>query len=118
MDAVIRADMAKYDFNHLLTSLHDFCNGDLSAFYFDIRKDSLYCDRPDSDRRRAARTVMNWCSIIWFSGSRPSCALRAKKRGLRAMEIRQKQRAFADLPVVPKRGMMTRIGGKEMGTNP
>jgi isoleucyl-tRNA synthetase len=59
IDAVIRADMVKYDFNHLLTALHDFCNGDLSAFYFDIRKDSLYCDRADSPRRRAARTVMD-----------------------------------------------------------
>src|SRR5207244_2193380 len=47
------------DFNHLLTTLHDFCNGDLSAFYFDIRKDSLYCDRTDAIRRRAARAVMN-----------------------------------------------------------
>ena len=59
VDAVVRADLTKYDFNHLLTTLHDFCNGDLSAFYFDIRKDSLYCDRTDSVRRRAARTVMD-----------------------------------------------------------
>ncbi len=58
VDAVVRVDLDKYDFNHLLTTLHDFCNGDLSAFYFDIRKDSLYCDRTDSTRRRAARTVM------------------------------------------------------------
>jgi len=58
MDASIRVDIAKFDFNHMLTTLHDFCNGDLSAFYFDVRKDSLYCDRPDSTRRRASRTVM------------------------------------------------------------
>jgi isoleucyl-tRNA synthetase len=58
MGAIIRADIAKFDFNHMLTALHDFCNGDLSAFYFDVRKDSLYCDRPDSLRRRSARTVM------------------------------------------------------------
>jgi isoleucyl-tRNA synthetase len=32
---------------------------DLSAFYFDIRKDALYCDAPDSLRRRAARTVLD-----------------------------------------------------------
>ena len=37
----------------------EFCAGDLSALYFDIRKDALYCDRPDSLRRRAARTVMD-----------------------------------------------------------
>jgi isoleucyl-tRNA synthetase len=38
--------------------LHDFCNEDLSAFYFDIRKDRLYCDRPGSIERRACRSVM------------------------------------------------------------
>lgn len=58
MDASIRADMCSYDYNHLLTALHDFCNTDLSAFYLDIRKDSLYCDKPDAPQRRAARTVM------------------------------------------------------------
>lgn len=58
IDAVVRDDLTKYDFNHLLTTLHDFCNTDISAFYFDVRKDSLYCDRTDSIRRRAARTVM------------------------------------------------------------
>jgi len=58
LDAIIRADIKKYDFNHILTELHNFCAVDLSAFYFDGRKDSLYCDRPDATRRRAARTVM------------------------------------------------------------
>ncbi len=58
IDVSVRADIAKYDFNHILTTLHDFCNGDLSAFYLDIRKDSLYCDLPNEPRRRAARTVM------------------------------------------------------------
>ena len=40
------------------TELHNFCAVDLSAFYFDIRKDALYCDAPESLRRRAARTVL------------------------------------------------------------
>jgi len=39
--------------------LHNFCAVDLSAFYFDIRKDALYCDAVNSPRRRAARTVMD-----------------------------------------------------------
>lgn len=55
---VIAKDLELYNFNHAITVLHDFCNSDLSAFYLDVRKDSLYCDRPDSIRRRAARTVM------------------------------------------------------------
>jgi isoleucyl-tRNA synthetase len=70
IDTTVRADLDKYDFNHLLVTLHDFCNTDLSAFYFDIRKDSLYCDRPDSIRRRAARTVMDRifeCLTLWLA---------------------------------------------------
>jgi isoleucyl-tRNA synthetase len=43
----------------VIRSLADFCAGDLSALFFDIRKDALYCDRPDSERRRACRTVMD-----------------------------------------------------------
>jgi isoleucyl-tRNA synthetase len=39
--------------------LFTFCTTDLSAVYFDIRKDALYCDAPDSLRRRACRTVMD-----------------------------------------------------------
>ncbi|WP_419730375.1 isoleucine--tRNA ligase [Lichenicola sp.] len=40
-------------------ALHGFCAADLSAFYFDVRKDALYCDGPASPRRRAARTVLD-----------------------------------------------------------
>jgi isoleucyl-tRNA synthetase len=58
VDAEVRQAIRTYDFNHLQIVLHHFCANDLSAFYFDIRKDSLYCDRPDSMRRRASRTVM------------------------------------------------------------
>jgi isoleucyl-tRNA synthetase len=58
IDGIIRTDLAKFELGHILSTLHNFCNADLSAFYFDIRKDSLYCDRPDTPRRRAARTVM------------------------------------------------------------
>jgi isoleucyl-tRNA synthetase len=58
LDAIVCEDAVKFNFNHMLIELHNFCANDLSAFYLDIRKDSLYCDRPDSLRRRAARTVM------------------------------------------------------------
>jgi len=58
IDSLVQEDLAKFDIGHLLTTLHTFCNSDLSAFYLDIRKDSLYCDGADTLRRRAARTVM------------------------------------------------------------
>jgi len=50
---------AKYQFHSWFADLHTFCSVDLSAFYFDIRKDSLYCDPADSLRRRSARTVFS-----------------------------------------------------------
>ncbi|MGE0108577.1 MAG: isoleucine--tRNA ligase [Bdellovibrionales bacterium] len=58
MDRSLRDDIKKYNYNHLLQSLHHFCALDLSAFYFDVRKDSLYCDAEDSLSRRAVRTVL------------------------------------------------------------
>ncbi|MFN3835753.1 MAG: isoleucine--tRNA ligase [Glycocaulis sp.] len=58
LDETVRAAYAAYDFKRAWSALFNFCVNDLSAFYLDIRKDSLYCDRPDAIRRRAARTVM------------------------------------------------------------
>ena len=59
VDATLRQAAETYDFNTYVRTLIDFCNEDLSAFYFDIRKDSLYCDAPESTKRRAVRTVFD-----------------------------------------------------------
>lgn len=59
LDGQIRKAIAAYDFHTMATLLHNFCAVDLSAFYFDVRKDVLYCDAADSIRRRATRTVMD-----------------------------------------------------------
>ncbi len=59
LDAVVREGYAKYDFQGVFQTLFTFATVDLSALYFDIRKDSLYCDSPSSLRRRAARTVLD-----------------------------------------------------------
>ncbi|HVV95100.1 MAG TPA: isoleucine--tRNA ligase [Hyphomicrobiales bacterium] len=49
---------AEYDFKRVFAALMGLMTGDLSAFYFDIRKDALYCDPISSVRRRAALTVI------------------------------------------------------------
>ncbi|MCH4893458.1 isoleucine--tRNA ligase [Sphingomonas sp. SFZ2018-12] len=59
LDAELRAAAEAYEFNRYARALTDFANEDLSAFFFDIRKDSLYCDAPDSIKRRACRTVLD-----------------------------------------------------------
>jgi isoleucyl-tRNA synthetase len=59
LDQKVRASYEAYSFEGVIRPLADFCSGDLSALYFDIRRDALYCDAPDSPRRRACRTVMD-----------------------------------------------------------
>ena len=59
LDRVVREGYAGHDFQHVFQTLFNFVTGDLSAFYFDVRKDALYCDAPDSLRRRACRTVLD-----------------------------------------------------------
>jgi isoleucyl-tRNA synthetase len=59
LDLQVRGAYDTYRFQDVVRPVLEFCAGDLSALCFDIRKDSLYCDRPDAIRRRAARTVMH-----------------------------------------------------------
>jgi len=59
LDQRLRTAVENYDFNDYTRALGDFCNEDLSAFFFDIRKDSLYCDAATDPRRRAYRTVLD-----------------------------------------------------------
>ncbi|PZU16007.1 MAG: isoleucine--tRNA ligase [Citromicrobium sp.] len=59
LDQTLRNAAEGYDFNTYVRALAEFCNEDLSAFFFDIRKDSLYCDAPSDPRRRACRTVLD-----------------------------------------------------------
>jgi isoleucyl-tRNA synthetase len=59
LDVEVRGAYQGYAFADAVRALSDFCSNDLSALFFDIRRDALYCDRPDSLRRRACRTVMD-----------------------------------------------------------
>jgi isoleucyl-tRNA synthetase len=64
MDAKLRQAVEDFDYNTYVRTLADFANNDLSAFFFDIRKDSLYCDIGPAHplgtmKRRAYRTVLN-----------------------------------------------------------
>ncbi len=70
LDELVTKAYHAYDFKKAFHELMNFCVVDLSAVYFDIRKDSLYCDAASSVRRRAARTVMDEVFnrlAIWFA---------------------------------------------------
>ncbi|HEY0011517.1 MAG TPA: class I tRNA ligase family protein, partial [Allosphingosinicella sp.] len=59
LDKELREAAEGYEFNRYARALTAFAQDDLSAFFFDIRKDSLYCDAPSSPKRRAYRTVLD-----------------------------------------------------------
>ncbi|MGD9543977.1 MAG: isoleucine--tRNA ligase [Methylocystis sp.] len=72
LDGSIRAAYAAYDYKRVVALLAQFMTSELSAFYFDVRKDALYCDPPSSVKRKAALAtidrifscVANWLAPI------------------------------------------------------
>jgi isoleucyl-tRNA synthetase len=70
LDAIVRKAYENFDFGLVNSTLFNFCTNDLSAFYFDIRKDALYCDPAGGPRRRASRTVTDEIFrriVTWFA---------------------------------------------------
>jgi isoleucyl-tRNA synthetase len=70
IDGEIRAAYAAFDYKRVVALLNSFMTSDLSAFYFDIRKDTLYCDPISSMRRKSALTVIDEtfrCVVAWIA---------------------------------------------------
>ena len=70
LDLLLKNSIKELDFNKFYTELHNFCANELSAFYFDIRKDTVYCDRPDNPKRIACLYVMHqifMCLVHWLA---------------------------------------------------
>jgi isoleucyl-tRNA synthetase len=77
LNTLIETALRSHDWTGIYPAIHNFCATDLSAFYFDIRKDSLYCDRPDAEKRRACRTVLDIlhrCLTAWLAPALPFTA--------------------------------------------
>ncbi|WP_099865343.1 isoleucine--tRNA ligase [Pararhizobium haloflavum] len=74
LDRLVRKGYDDFDFKRVSRALIDFANVELSAFYFDIRKDALYCDAPSSIRRKAALQVIRQifdCLVTWMAPMLP-----------------------------------------------
>ena len=70
LDAQVRDAYKSYDYRRIVTLLTNFMNIELSAFYFDIRKDALYCEPISSLKRKSALTVLNHlfdCLTAWLA---------------------------------------------------
>ncbi len=100
LDAKVRDAYADFDYARVIAALSAFMNADLSAFYFDIRKDALYCEAPSSAKRRGAletidhvfRAVTVWLApILVFTAEE---AWRARDPNTRSVHLEQ-------FPVIP-----------------
>ncbi|MCB1517777.1 MAG: class I tRNA ligase family protein, partial [Hyphomicrobiaceae bacterium] len=70
LDNEVRAGYNNYDYKRVVAALSNFMNLELSAFYFDVRKDALYCDPISSVRRKAALQVIDQlfnALLIWLA---------------------------------------------------
>ena len=70
IDLKFKDNFKNYTFHNLYKELLNFCTVDLSAFYFDIRKDALYCDTTNSHKRVSSISVLNVitnCLLKWFA---------------------------------------------------
>jgi len=70
LDVLVRKAYAEFDYKRIFAALNAFMTVDLSAFYFDIRKDALYCDPISSNTRRACLTVLDQlfrCTVPWLA---------------------------------------------------
>ncbi|HEY8139162.1 MAG TPA: isoleucine--tRNA ligase, partial [Methylocystis sp.] len=70
LDEAVRTAYAAYDYKKVVALLTPFMTSDLSAFYFDIRKDALYCDPPSSEKRKAALATIEHifrCVTTWLA---------------------------------------------------
>lgn len=102
LDKCLRTSVQNYNFLEFYNELHSFCAVDLSAFYFDIRKDCLYCDAPDSLKRRATRTVMDHvlnCLIHWLA---PVLSFTAEEAYLSYRKKEEESIHLRPFPALPK----------------
>jgi len=70
LDALVRKAYADFDYKRIYNALNNFMITDLSAFYFDIRKDTLYCEPASSMKRKACLTVLDYlfrCTVAWLA---------------------------------------------------
>jgi isoleucyl-tRNA synthetase len=101
LDRLLRKACDDLQFHPFFAELHTFCAVDLSAFYFDVRKDALYCDPAGSPRRRAARTVLDTlfdCLTAWLA---PFICFTAEEAWLARGDGKADSvhlRAFPDIP--------------------
>jgi isoleucyl-tRNA synthetase len=101
LDALVRAAYAEFDYKRIFSALSSFLASDLSAFYFDVRKDALYCDPISSPTRKAALTVVDQlfrCTVTWLA---PMLCFTAEESWMSRYGVNAASVHLEDFPNVP-----------------
>jgi len=101
LDALVRRAYADFDYKRIFAALNAFMTADLSAFYFDIRKDALYCDPISSVTRKACLTVLDHlfrATVTWLAPMLPFTAEEAWLARYPSQEGSVHLELFAELP--------------------
>ncbi len=115
MDKKVRGLIEAHEYGKLAKELHEFCNNNLSAFYFDIRKDTLYCDASDSFDRRATRSVMTQiynCLVSWLAPILSFTAEEAWSHRPEGIFEDTKSIHLREFPAIPKNWENAALAGK------
>jgi isoleucyl-tRNA synthetase len=101
LDVLVRAAYAEFDYKRIFSALSTFLTSDLSAFYFDVRKDALYCDPISSQTRKAALTVVDQlfrCTVTWLA---PMLCFTAEESWMSRYGVDAASVHLEDFPNVP-----------------
>jgi isoleucyl-tRNA synthetase len=113
LDELVRKGYDEFEFRKVTKALMDFMVVELSAFYFDIRKDALYCDAPSSAKRKASIEVVRHlfnCLIKWtapllpFTTEEAWLSLYADKKSVHLEQ-------FPDVPAAWRNDALTKNWG-------
>jgi isoleucyl-tRNA synthetase len=101
LDELVCKAYADFDYKRIFAALSHFMTTDLSAFYFDVRKDTLYCDPISSQTRKAALTVVDIlfrCTVTWLAPMLCFTAEEAWCERHRAADVSVHLEPFPDVP--------------------
>ena len=116
LDEIVRKAYADYDYKRVVAVLSQFMNTDLSAFYFDIRKDALYCEPYSSAKRRAALETIEHifrCTCAWLA---PLLCFTAEEAWLARYPSEDGSVHLETFPAVPA-GVAQRGAGRGVGAD-
>jgi isoleucyl-tRNA synthetase len=111
LDRTVREGYARFDFQGVFQAVFTFATLDLSAFYFDIRKDALYCDG-DTLRRRSARTVLDLLFHRLTTWLAPVLVFTMEEVWLERFPGEESSVHLADIPATPEGWLDAELAAK------